>query len=224
MGSHLLKLLPKDVVTPTRQILDITSKESINNFHVRWEDFHLIVHCAAFTDLVKAEQSHEKCYTVNVIGTRNLTDLEIPMVYISTEYVFSGEKGFYNEDDQPEPKNYYGLTKLYGEQEARRTRSVVIRCLFKSRPFKHDFGCYDQFTTGGYVDEISPDIALAIRNFDKLPETIHIGLERKSMLELAKITRPDIRPISYTSIKTVRLPRDTSLDTTRWQLLKGKLT
>ena len=223
LGSHLKKLLPNDLFAPTRQMLDITSKESIKNLHVSWENIHLIVHCAAFTDLVKSEQTPGTCYNVNVGGTSNLAKLKIPMVYISTEYVFDGEEGFYNEDDKPEPKNYYGLTKLWGEQEARRTRSVIIRCLFKSRPFKHDFACYNQFTTGDYVDKIAPEIALAIRNFDKLPETIHIGFNKKSMFELARVTKPEIKPISYQSITAVRLPKDTSLDTTRWRKIKELL-
>lgn len=180
----------------------------------------LIVHCAAFTNLVLAEKEKELCYQTNVIGTRNLAKLGIPMLYISTEYVFDGEKGNYNEEAYPNPVNFYALTKLLGEYESRHTRSVVIRCLFKPNPFKHLFACADQFTTGDYVERIAPEIAHAIKIFDKLPPTIHIGFEKKSTFELARKTR-EVKPIKVEDVKEVKLPKDTSLDTSLWRSIRG---
>ena len=187
---------------------------------MRLDEVDLIVHCAAFTDLVRAEQEKELCYQTNVIGTRNLAPLKIPMLYISTEYVFDGEKGHYAENDYPNPQNFYAFTKLLGEYESRRTRSVVIRCLFKSRPFKHADACVDQFTSGDYVDRIAPEIVLAIKNFDKLPPTIHIGTGKKSTYELARETR-EVGEIKVDDVRNVRLPRDTSLNTSLWERIKN---
>lgn len=181
----------------------------------------LIVHCAAFTDLVRAEKEKELCYQTNVIGTRNLASLGIPMIYMSTEYVFDGEKGNYVEEDYPNPQNFYALTKLLGEFESRRTRSVVIRCLFKPRPFKHANACIDQFTSGDYVDIIAKEIALAIKKFDELPATIHIGTGKKSTYELARESR-DVGEIRVEEITGVKLPRDTSLNYKKWNKLKEK--
>ena len=171
----------------------------------------LIVHCAAYTDVLKAETEKELCYQTNVIGTRNVTFLGIPMLYISTEYVFDGEKGDYNETDYPNPQNFYAFTKLLGEYEARRTRSVVIRCLFKPRPFEHECACIDQFTTGDYVEVMAKEIASAVSIFDSLPDTVHIGTEKKSTFELARRSKPDVKPCKLAEI-SVRLPRDTSLN------------
>lgn len=180
----------------------------------------LIIHCAAFTDLVRAEKERQLCYDTNVLGTRNLASLGIPMLYISTEYVFDGTKGDYSEDDYPNPQNFYALTKLLGEYESRRTRSVVVRCLFKPRPFKHEFACVDQYTTGMYVDEMAKEIALAVKVFNSLPPTIHIGASKKSTFELARESRPDVKPCLVEDIKTVKLPRDTSLNCTLWERIK----
>src|SRR3990167_3771670 len=170
LGQELQKIFKRDGVDFSAPLkiwngkpyLDITDSE-LKGFW--WEpDFHLIVHCAAYTDVVKAETEKELCYQTNVIGTRNLASLGIPMLYISTEYVFDGEEGNYDENDYPNPQNFYALTKLLGEYEARQARrSVVVRCLFKPRPFKHDVACDDQWTTGSHADVIAKEIALAIK-------------------------------------------------------------
>jgi len=204
-----------DIVTIGEKIKDRQYRDSMKNL------FDLIVHCAAYTDLASAELNKEECYKTNVLGTRNLARLGIPMLYISTEYVFDGEKGNYCEEDYPNPKNFYGLTKLMGEYQSRRTRSVVVRCLFKPRPFKHAFGCIDQFTTGDYVNIIAPEIALAIKKFNHLPPTVHIGTGKKSTYELARETR-EVGQISINDVRGVSLPRDTSLDCSKWNKLKER--
>lgn len=213
LGQELTRLMP-EIYAPDRSTLDI-----LNPIVPQGTD--LIVHSAAYTNVLQAEKQKTLCYQTNVIGTRKMASLGIPMIYISTEYVFDGEKGNYVEDDVPNPTNFYALTKLLGEYEARRApRSSVIRCLFKPRPFKHKNACVDQFTTGDYVDVIAKEICLAISNFRLLPPTVHIGTERKSTYELAKRSRSDVGKITLSDIKGVTLPRDTSLNCTLWNDLK----
>ncbi len=89
----------------------------------------LVVHCAAYTDVDGAESDRETCRAVNVEGTRAVAEaaatLDAAMAYISTDYVFPGRgREPYAEDDQPEPLNWYGATKLEGE---RVVRSLVPR-------------------------------------------------------------------------------------------------
>ena len=182
-------------------------------------EIHLIVHCAAYTDVQRAQKEKALCYETNVTGTGNLASFGIPMLYISTEYVFDGERGGYRENDAPDPQNFYALTKLLGEYESRRTKSCVVRCLFKPRPFEHPRACVDQFTTGDYIDVMAREIAFAISLFNRLPLTIHIGTERKSTYELARRSRPDVGRIRLREIP-VRLPRDTSLRTLLWERIK----
>lgn len=228
LGQELQKIFKRDGVDFSAPLkiwngkpyLDITDSE-LKGFW--WEpDFHLIVHCAAYTDVVKAETEKELCYQTNVIGTRNLASLGIPMLYISTEYVFDGEEGNYDENDYPNPQNFYALTKLLGEYESRRTKSVVARLLFKPRPFEHTAACVDMFTSGDYVDRIAQELVIAIKKFDHLPPTLHIGTGRKSIFELSRQTRITA-PINREEIKMVRLPKDTSLNTTLWERIKNEL-
>lgn len=80
----------------------------------------VVVHAAALTDVDKCELDKELAWKINVEGTRNIAESvrenHAFLVYISTDYVFDGEKGHYEEADTTHPINYYGLTKLKAEE------------------------------------------------------------------------------------------------------------
>ncbi len=99
--------------------LDITNGVVVKNVltDVRPD---LVIHCAAYTNVDKAEEDFETAYKINALGTENLAkscnELDIPIVYISTDYVFDGaEKKLLNPDSCTNPINNYGKTKLAGE-------------------------------------------------------------------------------------------------------------
>lgn len=81
----------------------------------------VIIHCAAYTAVDKAEDEVELCRAVNAGGAENIAEIcktiDAKMLYISTDYVFDGTKdGCYEVNDIPNPINVYGQTKLEGEQ------------------------------------------------------------------------------------------------------------
>lgn len=103
---------------------DLTDKEKVHSFI---KDYHpdVVIHCAAYTQVDKAEENKELCYDVNVNGTKYLVDacneINAKIVYISTDYVFNGDiEGYHKVDESPDPINYYGLTKFLAEEEVRR--------------------------------------------------------------------------------------------------------
>ena len=80
----------------------------------------VIVHCAAYTAVDRAEKEPEKCAAVNGVGTMNLVraaqEVRAKFVYISTDYVFPGTgETPWRENDEYGPQNVYGLTKMQGE-------------------------------------------------------------------------------------------------------------
>lgn len=79
-----------------------------------------VLHCAAWTDVDGAQADPDGARLVNVVGTRRVVELGVPVVYFSTDYVFDGSKGEpYVESDATNPLSVYGSTKLDGEREVR---------------------------------------------------------------------------------------------------------
>jgi dTDP-4-dehydrorhamnose reductase len=106
----------------------------------------VIVHTAAFTDVDACETERDKAYRTNVQGTGNLAEASRQagslLVYISTDYIFDGSKGEpYGESDEPNPINYYGLTKLQGEEHVRRAaaRYLIVRTSWLFGPGGRNF-------------------------------------------------------------------------------------
>lgn len=100
--------------------LDITNVDAVLKF-VRECKPEVIVNCAAYTAVDKAESDWDNAYRINAIGPRNLsiaaTDIKSKLVHVSTDYVFDGTATKpYTEFDKPNPQGAYGKTKLAGEE------------------------------------------------------------------------------------------------------------
>jgi len=227
LGLELQELI-KDIIAPTSDELDIKNPVSIEN-NIKLYQPDIIVHAAAYTDVSGAETKKEECWQVNVEGTRNMARAAqkhaIPLLYISTDYVFYGDIGNYQEDDPLGPvRNYYSLSKLVAEEIVKTLDDyLVIRTSFRPREWAYPKAFYDLYTSQDYVDIIAPEIALAIRNYDKINHNIiHIVKERKSAYELAKRRKKDVVKASKKALN-VELPDDISLNSQRWQSLRKEL-
>lgn len=128
LGSKVVKLaktnyqiIPihfRDSLFPDSVRLDITNKHDVSQI-VRKLKPDIVIHTAAETNVDKCENERDWVWKANAEGTSNLAEvsgrIDAKMIYISTDYVFDGERGLYTEEDEPNPVNYYGLTKLKGE-------------------------------------------------------------------------------------------------------------
>ena len=110
--------------------LDLTKKDDVYNY-VKNYNPDVVIHCAAYTQVDKAEENKELCYDVNVNATKYLVDvcneIDAKICYISTDYVFNGDvEGYHKVDEKTDPINYYGLTKYQGEEEVRKNKKHFI--------------------------------------------------------------------------------------------------
>lgn len=127
LGYDVVKKLQKQNIEcygATRKDFDLIDFESTEKFIVHYMP-NVIIHCAAYTAVDKAEDEQGLCYLVNASATENIAEIckkiNAKMLYISTDYVFDGTKeGFYEVDDIPNPINIYGKTKFLGEQAVQR--------------------------------------------------------------------------------------------------------
>jgi dTDP-4-dehydrorhamnose reductase len=137
VGSEI-KELSKDYsynfLFTTRDDIDITNKEDIKNF-CQTNNINVIINCAAYTAVDKAETDIENANLVNRKAVKKLSlvskELNIKLIHISTDYVFDG-KAFqpYCEEYQTNPQGVYGKTKLDGENEMiniNPINSIIIR-------------------------------------------------------------------------------------------------
>lgn len=116
-----LELLGIECLGVDIQDFDLTNEIDTKKYIERYNP-EIIVHCAAYTAVDRAEEDREKCYNINVIGTRYIAQsckaLGAKMVYISTDYIFNGEgEEPFEVTQKPDPINFYGQTKYEGEKE-----------------------------------------------------------------------------------------------------------
>lgn len=122
LGSDVCRILKEKNVTHLGidiDDLDITSKEETERFFAD-KEFDCLIHCAAYTAVDKAEEDKELCFKVNSVGTENLAieceKKNAKIIYISTDYVFSGEGSeAFETDSEKAPLSTYGKSKSDGE-------------------------------------------------------------------------------------------------------------
>lgn len=109
-------LSPEKTLFLDRFQLDISNADSVADV-VRRYPVEGIINCAAYTNVDAAEHDEEMAYLVNVRGPANLARTGVPLIHISTDYVFDGQMTRpYTENDIHNPLSVYGCTKLQSEQ------------------------------------------------------------------------------------------------------------
>jgi len=204
LGQHLIRLLIEkkyEVAGMSRGACRLPFKniEKFNYFDVELNDEvviqrviettepAVIVHAGAMTQVDECEKDHNACDLANINGTANVIKAAEPLtahfIYVSTDFVFDGIKGNYTEEDQPDPVNYYGHTKLRAEELVRQTSmdwAIVRTCLVYGNTFegtrsniitwvkenleqnKRIKVVNDQIRTPTYVEDLAKGISLLI--------------------------------------------------------------
>ena len=125
LGGELKRLWPQ-AIFPTRNDVDLCSEESIRNYFSDKKP-EIIINCAAYTQVDKAESDQDLVFKVNSIAPAVLTSLCDKVILFSTDYVFDGENSSpYSEKCLTAPNGVYGQSKLKGEIEALKINSNVV--------------------------------------------------------------------------------------------------
>jgi len=145
-----------------REELDLSSQSKINHYFDNNDKFDVIINCAAYTAVDKAEKEQELANQINHLAVNQLANIaneqKAKLIHISTDYVFNGESNKpYIETDTPNPINTYGKTKLAGEQalkEIMPTNAIIIRTSWVYSEFGNNF-VKTMLRLGKERDEIS---------------------------------------------------------------------
>ncbi|MBD3313750.1 dTDP-4-dehydrorhamnose reductase [Candidatus Woesearchaeota archaeon] len=252
LGTKIMQTLKNDLelVGTDRQgkegyqIMDITDRNEVISV-IGKEKPDAVIHCAAMTDVDASETEKEKARKINVEGASNVVDAceqyGSTIVYISTDFIFEGDRGGYKEEDEPNPLSYYAKTKLeaenivrqrssdyliirpevlYGYNGNRSERSFTIWVYDNLKKGNHINVVDDQYNTPTLIDDIAEAISKLLKKDSK--GIYHVaGPERLSRYEmavkLAEVFGFDknlIKPITSDKLKQkAKRPKDSSLDT-----------
>jgi len=131
LGFEIKCLLPLGftLMAPTSTELDIRSATQVANTLCQLQP-QFIINAAAFTAVDNAEQNQAQAFAVNEAGVKYLAQYGVPIIHLSTDYVFDGAlQRPYQEDDAAAPLNIYGQSKLAGEQALQTVnpRHLILR-------------------------------------------------------------------------------------------------
>lgn len=136
---------PNEYIFTDVEELDITDKKAVEDF-VCQNNIQIIVNCAAYTNVDRAEEDEATAERINAEAVRNLAEaakrVDGTLFHISTDYVFGGEGNTPRTEDMPlDPQGAYGRTKLHGEQAIAEVgcKSIIIRTAWLYSEFGKNF-------------------------------------------------------------------------------------
>ncbi|MEJ5284119.1 MAG: dTDP-4-dehydrorhamnose reductase [Brevinematia bacterium] len=213
------------------QELDITNPKDVENF-ISKNKFDIIINCAAYTAVDKAETEKEKARKINAEAVYHLSksarENNALLIHISTDFVFDGKKNTpYTEEDKPKPLSVYGKTKLEGEKIALKEakKLIILRTSWLYSSYGNNFVktiiknakekknlrvVFDQVGTPTYAKDLAKVILSLCNTKINTKEIFHYSNEgaiswfdfAKAICEIAKIDC-EISPILTEEYKTL---------------------
>lgn len=217
-----LQVIDPQIICPPRSVVDIHCKSDIREY-VKIHRPDIVINAAAIIDNRVLEGCPEQAIQTNIVGAANVAgvciDQNIRLVYISTDYVYKGDRGNYKETDEILPFNFYAWTKLGGECSAKGVKNhLIIRCSFGKTDFSYPQAFVDKWASKDYVDVIAPMIYDA--TISPLTGVLNVGTERKTLFDYAKERNENVKPV-FLSETNFFTPYDTSLNLQRWMNYDG---
>jgi dTDP-4-dehydrorhamnose reductase/SAM-dependent methyltransferase len=215
LGKELLKINDK-IIAPTHSEVSVENKEMVDDF-ISKNKPDIVINSSAFIDNRKIEKDPTIGINTNIIGNANISlsciKNNVRLVYISTDYIYKGDRGNYKETDDILPFNLYAWTKLGGETSTKGVNNhLIIRTSFGADNFSYKVAFNDKYASKDYVSVIAPMIYEA--SISSMIGILNLGTERKTLYDYAK-QKSNVQPIrlSETYHST---PIDTSLNLQKW--------
>lgn len=135
-----------NIIFKNKKELDITNFSGVSSFFEN-QNINTVINCAAFTNVIEAENNKQYSDLVNSASVANLAEIckinDVKLIHISTDYVFDGTNDMpYTENELVNPVNYYGLSKLNGEKyiiDCKIKNSLIIRTSWLYSKYGNNF-------------------------------------------------------------------------------------
>ena len=209
---------------PTKKELNILDLQKSKNYLNKIKPNYLI-HLAGLSRPMKIHEAQiEKSIDLNIIGTSNITklcfQLNIKLIYFSTNYVYPGSKGNYSEHDPLLPVNNYAWSKLGGEAAVQLYKnSLILRVCMTEKHFIHSKAFANVKTSFMYHEDVAN---IVFKLLDK-KGVINLGGKTQYIYDFAKKNNGKIKKIYLAKNSKIGMPFDSSINTSKLQKLLKKI-
>jgi len=207
--SRVAKTLKKyffgpNIIYLEKKKFDILNFKQINNF-LKKNKIKTLVHMAALSRPMKIHKENiNKSIEINIIGTANIVrackNNNTKLIFFSTNYVYPGKKGPYSENDNLNPINNYGWSKLGGESAVQMYKNaLILRLCMTERPFVHQYAFSNVTTNFMFHD----DFAKVFHKLVNKKGVINVGGKRQTVFNFVKLYKKNVKK---------KISKDSSLD------------
>lgn len=197
LGKFIQETTKWDYISRKKDGMDFCDFKSYSIFLEKYDE---IINCIANTNTYSLDkQSH---WNTNYRALSNLVDYcsenKKKIIHISTDYIYSNSIDNASEEDVPvHCANWYGYTKLLGDAyvQLKANDYLLIRTTQKKSPFTYEYAYINQIGNFDYVDKIVP-IIIQLINKNAIG-IFNVGTDIKTMYDLAKETKSDVKPGTY---------------------------
>ncbi len=206
----------KNIIYPSKKYLNILNTKSIKNFVIKNKP-KILIHAAGLSRPMKIhEKDINQSINKNIIGTCNLVKVcstfNIKLIYLSSNYVYPGNKGNYKENDALLPYNNYAWSKLGGECAVQMYKnSLIIRLCMTEKPFIHKYAFNDLITNFIFHE----DVVKIFPKILKLKGIINIGGKSQSVFSFAKRYNKNIKGVKHSKLLKSKIPLKHSMNLKR---------
>jgi dTDP-4-dehydrorhamnose reductase len=184
----------KNIFYPTKKDLDINNYISVKKFLKKIKP-KIVIHAAGISrPMIIHDSNPKQSIQTNIIGTSNLTiaciEMNIKLIYFSTNYVYPLNNKSNKENDPVLPINNYAFSKMGGECAVQMYKnSLILRIIMSERPFVHKSAFTDIKTNFMYHDEVAKLIPKIINS----KGILNIGGKIQSIYDFAKLSKNNVQ-------------------------------